>query len=120
MHPGATNLYDSIELWARACAMLPLSQCQDNATAVLEVMRNVSFRGKSAFVKLDRNGDVLPDSLAIYNYLFKVDGMMNAVLVALFSTGEQQFEPINTIIWPGNSTEIPADRSSGTLCIHCT
>ena len=45
MHTGATNLYDSVMLWGRACAMLPLAQCQNNATAVLEVMKkNMSFQ----------------------------------------------------------------------------
>ena len=55
-------------MFAKACDKLPLRQCQTNASAMLEQMRNISFCGKSGLIKLDSNEDLVPGSVAFKNY----------------------------------------------------
>ena len=58
----------AVMMYAKACDKLPLQQCQSNASAMLEEMRNISFVGKSGLVKLDGNDDRIPGSVAFKNY----------------------------------------------------
>ena len=37
----------AVMLYAKACDKLPLLQCQTNASAMLEMMRSISFKGKT-------------------------------------------------------------------------
>ena len=50
----------AVVLYAKACDSLSLLQCQTNASAMMEAMRETSFVGKSGIVRLDKNEDRIP------------------------------------------------------------
>ena len=66
----------AVTMFAKACDRLPLLQCQTNASAMLEQMRNISFVGKSGLIRLDDNEDLVPGSVEFKNYWLRASAVL--------------------------------------------
>jgi len=121
LHPGATAMYDAVMLWAKACTDLTLQECKENTgNIVFERMKTVSFLGKSGYVKLDANGDLIPPSFAICNYVrseryngTQIVYTMSSKVVGRYQTANKSYATTNlAIVWPGEVTTQPSDTGS--------
>ena len=66
----------AVMMFAKACDKLPLLQCQTDASAMLEQMRNISFIGKSGLIRLDSNEDLVPGSVEFKNYWLRASASL--------------------------------------------
>ena len=63
---------------------------------------------------LDTNGDRM-ESYEVMNYVLE-GGSMSSVGVGMYDCTLRQYRAYERlVVWPGNSTEVPADYSSGEL-----
>ena len=65
---------------------------------------------------LDEKGDLLESHVEVMNYVLGPGGTMGSVLVGMHNSTSklQQYQAREwAIVWPGNTTEVPADYFSG-------
>ena len=115
-------LYDAIMLYARAATkvMLEGGDLRDGLR-VTEAVRSTTFVGVGGTaVALDSNGDRI-DSYEVMNFVIEAGNVMRSVAVGMFNSTEGQYEAYErVVVWPGKTTEIPADYISGELwCMLC-
>ena len=110
-------LHDAIMLYAHAATRV-LSEGRDirDGHLVTAAVRNTSFTGTGGtLVELDSNGDRI-QSYEIMNYVLQAGNVMGSVAVGMFNSTLRQYKAYEqTVVWPGNTTEIPADYFSGEL-----
>ena len=113
----SANLYDSIMLYARAVTKLMSEggNLQDGE-AVTAAVRSTSFTGVGGtIVQLDSNGDRI-ESYEVMNYVMEQGDAMSSVAVGMFNSSEGHYVAYErAVMWPGNTSEVPADYSSGAL-----
>lgn len=105
----SATLYDSIALYAHAATRLLADggNLKDGA-AVAQAVRQTSFVGiGGSVVTLDENGDRVW-TYEIMNYVLK-DDAVRPTAVGVFYSGSEHYEAYKNVIWPGNTTTIPAD-----------
>ena len=104
-------------LYARAATKV-LSEGGDlhDGQAVTVALRSTSFEGARGLVSLNENGDRI-NSYDVMNYVVGVDGALCSVLVGIHDSLTERFMPNERlVVWPGNTTEVPADYFSGAHC----
>ena len=114
-------LHDAIMLYAHAATKL-ISERGDlqDGEALTAALRSTSFTGVSGtVVALDSNGDRI-ESYEVMNYILKEgnmlkdDDVMSSVAVGMLKSTKGQYEVYErAVVWPGNTTEVPADYFSG-------
>ena len=73
-----------------------------------QAVRQTSFVGiGGSVVALDENGDRVW-TYEIMNYVLK-DDAVRPTAVGVFYSGSEHYEAYKNVIWPGNTTTIPAD-----------
>ena len=110
-------LHDAVMLYAFAATkVLAAGGNLANSTLVTEAMRNTTFQGVAGgMVDLDVNGDPIL-SYELMNYLGGTDG---AIPVGLYQADLGQYQPYEqAIVWPGSTTAVPVDFSSGVLLLE--
>jgi hypothetical protein len=88
----------------------------NNGTAVTEAVRSTTFEGVGgSTVVLDEKGDRIA-SYEVMNYVLKAGNVMGSVAVGMFNSTLRQYKAYEqTVVWPGNTPEVPADYFSGEL-----
>ena len=113
----STALYDAIMLYANAATkvMSEGGNLQDGE-AVTAAVRNTTIEGAGgATVALDSKGDRM-ESYEVMNFVLDAGNMVSTVAVGLFDATLKEYKAYEqTVVWPGNTTEIPADYFSGEL-----
>ena len=83
-------------------------------TAITEAVRNKTFTGVGGTVVALNSEGNRTESYEAMNYVLKAGDVMRSVAVGTFnSTLEQYMAYKRPVVWPGNSTEVPADYFSG-------
>ena len=110
-------LYDAIMLYAHAATKV-LAEGGDlhDGEAVTKAVRSTRFQGVgNSVVALDQHGDRI-GSYEVMNYVLREGGAIESVPVGLYNSTTQEFLAYErAVVWPGNSSEIPADFFSGVL-----
>ena len=110
-------LYNAIMLFAHAATKLMSEggNLQDGE-ALSSAVRSTSFIGVGGtVVALDSNGDRI-ESYEVMNYVLEEGNVMRSVAVGMFNCTKGQYEAYErVVVWPGNTTETPADYFSGEL-----
>ena len=112
-------LHDAIMLYAHAATKVLLEGGNlREGQAVTEAVRSTSFKGVGGrAVSLDEQGDRI-ESYEVMNYVVAADGGVGCVPVGFYSSDEQRYTAYaRAVIWPGNTTNVPVDYSSGA-CWH--
>ena len=109
-------LHDAIMLYAHAVTKL-LSKGGDwqDGQAVTTAMRSTTFMGAGGtVVALDQRGDRL-ESYEVMNYVVVgTAGEISSVPIGWYNMTSQQYRGLDrVVVWPGNTTDIPADYTSG-------
>ena len=111
-------LHNAIMLYAHAATKV-LSEGGDlhDGLAVTAKLRSTAIEGVGgSTVALDEKGDMLESHVEVMNYVLGPGGTMGSVLVGMHNSTSklQQYQAREwAIVWPGNTTEVPADYFSG-------
>ena len=110
-------LYDAIMLYAHAATRV-LSEGGNlrDGEAVTATTRNTVFMGVGrTVVALDSSGDRIA-SYEVMNYVVGPSDVMSIVAVGLYNSSARHYRAYERpVVWPGNTTEVPADYFSGEL-----
>ena len=113
----AALLHDAVLLYAHAATkVLAEGGSARNGVALRSVIEEIEFEGITSRLRLDRFGDRF-ESYSIMNYLQIGDGKPHFVEAGFYDFETRQYsENVHTIVWPGNSTEVPEAYTSTILC----
>ena len=107
-------LHNAIMLYAHAATKV-LSEGGDlsDGTAVTAAVRTTTFEGVGGItVALDEKGDRI-ESYEVMNYVVDANGDLDRVPVGVYggsNSTEQQYRVYErAVVWPGGTTEVPAD-----------
>ena len=119
-------LFDAIMLYAHgATKMMSEGGSLRNGLAVTAALRNTSFTGVGGTtIALDNHGDRI-ESYEVLNYVLEAGDVMRSVAVGVYDCEVRQYRAYERVVlWPGNTTNTPADYFSGapscTLCAACS
>ena len=113
----STALYDAIMLYANAATkvMSEGGNLQDGKAVTVAVCNTTIEGAGGATVALDSKGDRM-ESYEVMNFVLDAGNMVGTVAVGLFDATLKEYKAYEqTVVWPGNTTEIPADYFSGEL-----
>ena len=112
--PYSAALHDAIVLYANAArTVLSRGHHLHDGQAVTEALRNTTFKGVGGIeVALNARGDRI-ESYKVMNYVLEANGTLGSVLVGVYNCTLEQYEAYKAVVWPGNTTEVPADYFSG-------
>ena len=84
--------------------------------AVAAAVRGTTFKGVGGtVVALTNNGDRI-ESYEVMNYVLEEGSVTSCVAVGIFNSTQGQYKAYErAVVWPGNTTEVPADYFSGEL-----
>lgn len=123
-------LFDSIMLFAHAATKIAATDTYKigdlrNGTAMTKAVRETSFMsyyndaggtsGGHRTVALDANGDSI-ESYEVRNYVLE-DNVMSSVAVGMYNTRRQYVTYEQVVVWPGNTTVVPADFVQGDVAL---
>ena len=110
-------LYEAIMLYAHAATKV-LSEGGNlgDGQMVTKALRTTTFEGLGkSVVALDNKGDRI-ESYEVMNYVLEADGQIGSLPVGMYNSTKKQYRAYNwEVVWPGNTTTVPADYLSGTL-----
>ena len=112
---SSVALYDAIMLYAYSATRVLLEGGDlRDGEAVTAAVRNTTIEGVGGTsVTLDSNGDRI-DSYEVMNFVVKAGDVMRNVAVGMFNSTLEQYKAYDrTVVWPGGTTEVPADYFSG-------
>ena len=107
-------LHNAIMLYAHAATKV-LVEGGDlrDGEAVTKAVRSTTFKGVGGIeVALNARGDRI-ESYEVINYVLEANGTLGSVLVGVYNCTLEQYEAYKAVVWPGNTTEVPADYISG-------
>ena len=108
-------LYDAIMLYAHAATKV-LSEGSDlqDGNAVTKAVRSTKFVGAGGqIVDLDESGDKI-ESYEVMNYVMGTAPKMRSEPFGMYNSTLQQYTAYEqVVVWPGRTTEVPIDYSSG-------
>ena len=112
---ASAALYDAIMLYAYSATKVMLEGGDlKNGEAVTAAVRSTRVKGVGGIaVALDSNGDRV-ESYEVMNYVLEAGNVMSSVAVGKYDSTAQRYQPyMRAVVWPGNTTEVPADYYSG-------
>ena len=114
-------LHDAIMLYAHAATKV-LSEGGDlhDGRAVTAAVRSTTIKGVGgSVVALDQSGD-RNESYEVMNYVKGADSGMSSVPVGMYSNTLHQYMAYErAVIWPGSTTDVPADFFLGGCVLSC-
>ena len=119
---GLLPMHEAIMLYAHAATkVLAEGGNLHNGLLVTGAIRSTTFVGLGgSSIALDQHGDRI-ESYEAVNYVIKMDGELTRESVGLYNSTLKQYTAYaRAAVWPGNTTNVPADNFSGPLQTNCT
>ena len=119
-------LHDAIMLYAHAATKV-LSEGGDlhDGRAVTAAVRSTTIKGVGgSVVALDQSGDRI-ESYEVMNVVARADSGMSSIAVGMYNSFSgnntlQQYKAYErAVIWPGSTTDVPADFVLGGCVLSC-